>query len=94
MERVRDGVVASSPVAQRMRQSLSDLERAFFEEAEADRQRRERLYRQAAQRSSKRRIQRTHKAGSARFVVLVLVLLATAVLVTVAMFRALYIVMG
>jgi hypothetical protein len=78
----------------RMRQSLSELERAFFEEAEADRARRERLYRQAAQRSSKRRIERTHKAGSARFVVLVLVLLATAVLVTVAMFRALYIVMG
>jgi hypothetical protein len=94
MERLRFGVVACSPVALRMRQSLSDLERAFFEEAEADRQRRERLYRQAAQRSSKRRIQRTHKAGSARFVVLVLVLLATAVLVTVAMFRALYIVMG
>jgi hypothetical protein len=78
----------------RMRQSLSELERAFFEEAEADRMRRERLYRQAAVRSSKRRIERTHKAGSARFVVLVLVLLATAALVTVAMFRALYIVMG
>jgi hypothetical protein len=78
----------------RMRQSLTDLERAFFEETEADRERRERLYRQAAARSSKRRIARTHKAGSARFVVLVLVLLATAVLVTVAMFRALYIVMG
>ena len=78
----------------RMRQSLSDLERAFFEETDADRRRRERLYRQAAQRSSKRRIERSHKAGSTRFVLLVLVLLATAALVTVAMFRALYIVMG
>jgi len=78
----------------RMRQSLSELERAFFEEAQADRARRQRLYRQAAQRSTKRRIERSHKAGSTRFVVLVLVLLATAVLVTVAMFRALYIVMG
>ena len=78
----------------RMRQSLSDLERAFFEEAEADRARRERLYRQAAVRSNKRHIERRHKAGSARFVILVLVLLATAALVTVAMFRALYIVMG
>jgi hypothetical protein len=94
MERVRRGVVASAPVAMRMRQSLSELERAFFEEAEADRRRRQRLYRQAAQRSSKRRIERSHKAGSARFVLLVLVLLATAALVTVAMFRALYIVMG
>jgi hypothetical protein len=78
----------------RMRQSLSELERAFFEEAEADRARRERLYRQAAVRSSKRHIERRQKAGSARFVILVLVLLATAALVTVAMFRALYIVMG
>ena len=78
----------------RMRQSLSELERAFFEETEADRLRRQRLYRRAAQRSTKRRIQRTRKAGSLRFVVLVLVLLATAALVTVAMFRALYIVMG
>ena len=78
----------------RMRQSLSDLERAFFEEAEADRARRERLYRQAAVRSRKRPLERRHTAGSARFVILVLVLLATAVLVTVAMFRALYIVMG
>jgi hypothetical protein len=78
----------------RMRQSLSQLERAFVEESAADRARRERLYRQAAQREHQRRRDRTHKRGSLRFVVLVLVLLATAVLVTVAMFRALYIVMG
>src|SRR5919199_4771797 len=83
-----------APVALRMRQSLGELERAFFEEAEADRLRRERLYRQAAARSSKRRIERSHKKGSLRFVVLVLVLLATAALVTVAMFRALYILLG
>ena len=51
-------------------------------------------YRQAAVRSTKRRIQRSHKKGSLRFVVLVLVLLATAALVTVAMFRALYILLG
>ena len=94
MEHLRVGVVASSPVAQRMRQSLTDLERAFFEEAEADRVRRRRLYHQATQRSHKRHREKTHKAGSLRFVVLVLVLLATAALVTVAMFRALYIVMG
>ena len=52
------------------------------------------VHRQAAARSSKRRIQRTHKKGSLHFVVLVLVLLATAALVTVAMFRALYILLG
>ncbi|MEA2228016.1 MAG: hypothetical protein QOF04_1646 [Solirubrobacteraceae bacterium] len=94
MERLRAGVVASSPVAMRMRQSLSQLERAFVEEAEADRMRRDRLYREAQQRTHKRRRDRTHKQGSTRFVVLVIVLLATAVLVTVAMFRALYLVMG
>ena len=78
----------------RMRQSLPELERAFFEEAEADRARRERLYREAAQRSRKRHIERRHKHGSLRFVVLVLVLLATAVARHVAMFETLYFVMG
>jgi hypothetical protein len=94
MERLRFGVVASGPVAMRMRQSLSQLERAFVEEAQADRRRRERLFRQAREREHRRRRERTHKQGSLRFAVLVLVLLATAVLVTVAMFRALYLVMG
>ena len=85
-------------IAHQLEVSVGDI-RSFKRDhdlapAEADRLRRERLYRQAAQRSSKRRIHRTHKAGSMRFVVLVLVLLATAALVTAAMFRALYIVMG
>jgi len=35
-----------------------------------------------------------HKHGSMRFALLVLVLLATAALVTVAMFKTLYVVMG
>ena len=78
----------------RMRQSLPELERAFFEEAEADRARRERLYREARAALEQAPHRARHKAGSVRFVVLVLVLLATAALVTVAMFRALYIVMG
>jgi hypothetical protein len=86
--------VACAPVAMRMRQSLSQLERAFVEEAAADRVRRERLYRRAVRRSYHRRRERVQKRGSLRFAVLVLVLLATAALVTVAMFRALYIVMG
>jgi hypothetical protein len=77
-----------------MRQSIAQLERAFVEEAEADRARREALRRHAADRARKRRLQRTHKRGSLRFVLLVLVLIATAALVTVAMFETLYIVMG
>jgi 4-hydroxybenzoate polyprenyltransferase len=81
-------------MAMKMRQSLSHFERAFVEEAEADRLRRERIYRDAEQRLHARRRERVHKRGSLRFALLVLVLLATAVLVTVAMFETLYIVMG
>jgi 4-hydroxybenzoate polyprenyltransferase len=81
-------------MAMKMRQSLSHFERAFVEEAEADRLRRERIYREAEQRLHARRRERVHKRGSLRFALLVLVLLATAVLVTVAMFETLYIVMG
>ena len=77
-----------------MRQSLAQLERAFVEEIQADRERRERQLREAQQRLHRRHRERTLKAGSMRFWVLVLVLLGTAALVTVAMFQALYIVMG
>ena len=77
-----------------MRQSIHQFERAFVEESQADHERRERLRRQAAQRSRQRQIERVHKRGSMRFGVLVLVLVATAVLVTVAMFETLYAVMG
>ncbi len=45
-------------------------------------------------RSQQRRLEQTHKQGTARFIVLVLVLIATAVIVTVAMFQTLYVVMG
>jgi hypothetical protein len=78
----------------RMRQSLAQLERAFVEEIEADRDRREALARQTALRSRQRQVERVHKRGSMRFAVLVLVLLATAALVIVAMFETLYYVMG
>jgi hypothetical protein len=78
----------------RMRQSLAQLERAFVEEAELDRNRREDLRRTAATRSRQRRVQRQQKRGSLRFTLLVLSLIATAAAVTVAMFETLYIVMG
>jgi hypothetical protein len=81
-------------MALKMRQSLSTFERAFVEEAEQDRLRRERIYRQAEQRLDARRRDRVHKRGSLRFALLVLILLGTAVLVTVAMFETLYLVMG
>ena len=81
-------------MATRMRQSLAEFERAFHEETHEDRARRESLRRGAVMRAQQRRIERTHKHGTARFVVLVLVLIATAVIVTIAMFQTLYIVMG
>jgi membrane glycosyltransferase len=81
-------------MATRMRQSLAEFERAFREETHEDRVRRESLRRQAAARSRHRQLERTHKHGTMRFVALVLTLIATAVVVTIAMFQALYLVMG
>lgn len=78
----------------RMRQSLSQLERAFVEEIDLERDRRESLRRTAARRSRHREVARTHKHATARFGVLVLTLILTAVVVTVAMFETLYYVMG
>ena len=78
----------------RMRQSLAEIEEAFVVEIEEDRERRERLARRAELRARQRHIERTHKHGSMRFVVLVLTLIATAVIVTIAMFQTLYYVMG
>jgi hypothetical protein len=81
-------------VSTRLRQSLDSFERAFAEEAEADRLRAEELRHQALVRAQQRRREKRHKHGSLRFVALIIVLLATAVGVTVAMFQALFLVMG
>jgi hypothetical protein len=78
----------------RMRQSLADIEEAFFEEINEDRERRGRLRRHAEQRARHRRVAKTHRHGTLRFALVMVVLLATAVVVTIAMFRALYLVMG
>ncbi|HEX8103895.1 MAG TPA: hypothetical protein VF533_14860 [Solirubrobacteraceae bacterium] len=78
----------------RMRQSLADIESAFYEEIEEDRLRREQVQKQVVRRSRQRELDRVHRQGSLRFWLLVLTLLATAALVTVGMFQALYFVMG
>lgn len=78
----------------RMRQTIADLERQFFEEAEADRIRRETIVRDTELRARRREIERVHRHGKLRFAGLCLILLATAVLVTLAMFETLYMVMG
>jgi len=78
----------------RMRQSISQLERAFAEEVLLDRARREHLRRTAAQRSRTRRVQRRQQRSALRFFLLVVSIIATAVLVTIAMFETLYYVIG
>jgi hypothetical protein len=77
----------------KMRQSLNQLERAFVEETVLDRDRRESLRRTAERRAAKRRSARAIKQGKARFIVLSLTLVATAVVVSVVMFRALYLIL-
>jgi transposase len=81
-------------MALRMRQSVDAFERAFHQEMEADRIRRERLRRAAVNRSRQRRREQIDKRGTVRFSLLVVILIATAVVVTLAMFQTLYWVMG
>jgi hypothetical protein len=78
----------------RMRQSLAEIEEAFFEEIEEDRERRERLRHHAERRARMRHATRARRHGNLRFVLLFLTLLGTAAVVTVAMFQTLYYVMG
>ena len=74
----------------RMQQSLADIEEAFVEEIEEDRERRERLARRAELRARQRHIEKAHKHGTIRYALLVLTLITTAILVTWAMFWTLY----
>ncbi|HEV3056068.1 MAG TPA: hypothetical protein VGX45_15505 [Solirubrobacteraceae bacterium] len=74
----------------KMRQSLAQLEQEFLYETQQDRTRREHLRRNAVLRSRKRTVERERARGTMRFWLLVLSLIATAVIVTVAMFLTLY----
>ena len=81
-------------MAMKMRQSLAQLEQEFRHETQQDRRRREHLRRHAVLRSRKRNVEREKKRSSMRFWLLVLSLIATAVIVTVAMFETLYYLLG
>jgi membrane glycosyltransferase len=81
-------------MAMKMRQSLAQLEQQFRHEARLDRTRRESLRRRAVLRSRKRSHAREKKRSSMRYWVLVLSLIATAVVVTIAMFETLYYLLG
>jgi hypothetical protein len=80
--------------AMRMRRSVAEIEQAFAEEISLDRHRRDSLRRTAEQRARKRHVERTNKRGTVRFALLVLTLITTAVVVTVVMFRTLYLLLG
>ncbi len=81
-------------MAMKMRQSLAELEQEFRHEAQLDRRRRESLRRNAVLRSRKRTVEREKKRSSMRFWLLIFSLIATAVIVTVAMFETLYYLLG
>ena len=69
----------------RMQQSIADIEEAFAEEIEEDRERRERLARRAEQRSRQRHLEKAHKHGTIRYALLVLTLIAHVTRIAVAM---------
>ena len=77
-----------------MRQSLADWEQAFVKDISLDRHRRASLRRTTERRARKREADRLHKRGSFRFALLVLTLILTAVVVTIVMFRTLYLLLG
>lgn len=78
----------------RMRQSITDFEVAFEQEAALERRRRQQLRQRAVARSKARRIQRTEQRGKVNFGVLLVALTATVVVVAVAMFETLALLMG
>ena len=78
----------------RMRQSRTDWERAFVQEISLERRRRDTLRRNAEWRMQMRHAERRHRRGSVRFAALVLTLVLTAAIVTVVMFRTLYLLLG
>jgi membrane glycosyltransferase len=73
----------------KMRQSLAQFEAAFREQAIENRLQREQVRRTTAQRARVRRAERVQKHGTLRFFALVVVIVLTAVVVTVVMFETL-----
>ena len=73
----------------RMRQSLAQFEAALHEQTAEERERAQRLTRDAAKRSRVRRRERVHRHGTLRFIGLVLSIVLTTVVVTIVMFETL-----
>jgi membrane glycosyltransferase len=81
-------------VALRMRQSLAALEEQFRQDMEYEQVESEHRRHQAVRRTRTRRRAKEKKRSSVRFWLLILSLIATAVIVTVAMFETLYALLG
>jgi membrane glycosyltransferase len=81
-------------MAMKMRQSLAQLEQEFWHETQLENNRQENLRRHAVSRTRNRRRERTRKRGTIRFWLLVLSLITTAVIVTIAMFETLAYLLG
>jgi hypothetical protein len=81
-------------MALKMRQSLAQLEQEFRHEIQRDKHRREHLRRAAVRRSRQRGVDREKKSSTFRFWMLVMTLIATAAIVTGAMFETLYLLLG
>ena len=75
-------------------ETLAELEHAFHEHTAAERDRRQELRAQAAQRARARRVEQVERASRLRFTGLVIAILATTVVVTVLMFEALAFLIG
>jgi membrane glycosyltransferase len=78
----------------KMRQNLDEFEQAYVAEVYADRRRQDAAIKRTEQRQRTRHAQKTKRHGTIRFMLLVLAMIATAVIVTIVMFRTLYMVMG
>jgi anti-sigma-K factor RskA len=78
----------------RMRRTLAQFEQDFREQAEQSVERRDRLRRQAVDRSRARRHERVARAGTLRFVLLATAIIVTAVIVTIVMFETLALLVG
>jgi hypothetical protein len=81
-------------MSMRMRQSIDDFEQALVAEVYADRRRQDEAIKRAELRQRSRNAKRTKRHGNLRFILLVLAIIATATIVTIVMFRTLYVVMG
>lgn len=81
-------------MAVRLQQSLTEFERAFEDQIRAERQAAIRVHEKVAHRATQRQLDTVNRRGTLRFLGLVATLLTTATLVTLVMFRVLYLVLG